>query len=252
MCTFYRLICALKTRGVVRTKGAEAKSVQFGWFSPDFQLLFQKVCLDGWAARTRSVGCIIFPHSSTLVRILLVLIPEFISNRLKYLGAQAVEDRVSPQPGNVGTGSAAGIYWILKVGCTPCSWKAILKGSCFQVQVLVHLARFLQPYQAKFVSLAEAKTGGHWWVLMTLLQRVFEVWRLECSMMQKGMKNVAALSITLSQQEGNTPWRALVCISLAIHLVCGGKVMQKAFLKKKGSCGFVMVGFQLVLPLDSG
>lgn len=32
--------CALKTRGMVRTKGAEAKYVQFGWFFPDFQLLF--------------------------------------------------------------------------------------------------------------------------------------------------------------------------------------------------------------------
>ena len=35
-----------------------------------------------------------------------------------------------------------------------------MKGSCFEVQVYVHLARFLQPYQVKFVPLAEAKAVG--------------------------------------------------------------------------------------------
>lgn len=62
------------------------------------------------------------------------------------------------------------ISWIPKAGCALRTWgtgriKIQQSGSyseelLFEVQVCVHLARFLQPYQVQFVSLAEEKAVG--------------------------------------------------------------------------------------------
>lgn len=132
----------------------------------------------------------------------------------------------------------------------------IVKGCCFDVQVSVHLARFLQPCQVKIVPSAEAKAVG---MLVgaqdALTEGVLDekVERLECSMIRKGMKNVTATIITsLAQPAGNTPWRALVCICQPSIQSAGERQYRNHKKKKKSSCGFGTVGFQLVLPLDSG
>lgn len=63
------------------------------------------------------------------------------------------------------------------------------KGSSFELQVCGHLTRFLQPYQVKFVPLAEVKAVG---ALVGAQDVLTEgVWdaNVECSVMLEGTKN---------------------------------------------------------------
>lgn len=55
------------------------------------------------------------------------------------------------------------------------------KGSCFEVQVCDHLARFLQPCQVKFVPLAVGAQGA-------LTEGVRDA-NIECSIMLEGIRN---------------------------------------------------------------
>lgn len=67
--------------------------------------------------------------------------------------------------------------------------RAAGKCSYFEVQVCDHLARFLQPYQVKFIPLAEVKAVGTWVGAQDgLTEGVWDA-NIECSMMLEGMKN---------------------------------------------------------------
>lgn len=125
-----------------------------------------------------------------------------------------------------------------------------MKGSCIEIQVYVHLARLLQPYQVKFLPLAEAKgvlvraqgahTEGAWDAKVGVLNDAER--NEKCRRNKHRFVSSAGRKYILESPSLHFPnhpsgqWRKGNAESIG----------------KKPSCGFGTVAFQLVLPLDSG